>query len=302
MANEVVKSGMTELKAMLNAESVQQQFKNALGEHKDLFAASLIDLYSADAQLQQCKPADLIKEALKAATLKLPLNRALGFAYVVVYNNSVKNADGTWTKVPTPTFVPGYKGYIQLAMRTGQYRTINADVVYEGELRKKDKLSGEIALDGEKKSDKIIGYFCHFTLVNTFSKTLYMSVEDMAEYALRYAPSFSGKNKPTKEALIAAAQKNEPSKQVGWSGNFNDMAIKTVIRRLLGKYGYLSVEMQSVMAQDTDEAQSSRNDAIMTGANSQKIQEVDYEEVDTETGEVKTDAEAKPAAEEGPGY
>lgn len=130
------------LKATINAPSVQEQFKNALGEHKDTFVASLIDLYTGDRSLQTCKPSVVIAEALRAATLRLPLNKALGFAYIVVYNNSVKQADGSWVKVPTPTFIPGYKGYIQLAMRTGQYRTINADVVYEGEVRKVNKAHG----------------------------------------------------------------------------------------------------------------------------------------------------------------
>lgn len=143
------------LKATINAPSVQEQFKNALGEHKDTFVASLIDLYTGDKSLQTCKPSIVIAEALRAATLRLPLNKALGFAYIVVYNNSVKITNEQtgreeWIKVPTPTFIPGYKGYIQLAMRTGQYRTINADVVYEGEVRKVNKLTGEIAFDGER--------------------------------------------------------------------------------------------------------------------------------------------------------
>lgn len=294
MANEVAKvqeKPIDLMKSVINAPSVQEQFKNALGEHKDAFVASLIDLFTGDKQLQTCKPALIIAEALRAATLKLPLNKALGFAYIVVFNNSVKNPDGSYTKVPTPTFVPGYKGYIQLAMRTGEYRTINADFVYEGEMRNVSKLTGEIALDGEKKSDKIIGYFCYFELLNGFSKTLFMSVKDMAAYALRYSPSFKGKNKPTAEALIKAAQENKPSTQVGWNGNFNDMALKTVIRRLLSKYGYLSVEMQGAFAHDNEDAETSRNDIIMD-ADAQEIstEGVAYENVDTETGEIKNDA------------
>ena len=294
MANEIAKvqeKPIDLLKSVVNAPSVQAQFKNALGDHKDAFVASLIDLYTGDKQLQTCKPALIIAEALRAATLKLPLNKALGFAYIVVYNNSVKNPDGSYTKVPTPTFVPGYKGYIQLAMRTGEYRTINADFVYEGEMRKVSKLTGEIALDGDKKSDKIIGYFCYFELLNGFSKTLFMSVEDMASYALRYSPLFKGKNKPTAEALIKAAQENKPSTQVGWNGNFNDMALKTVIRRLLSKYGYLSVEMQGAIARDNEDAEISRNTIIAENANAEEIKTDDavYENVDTETGEVKTD-------------
>jgi len=299
MANEIQKQErpIDLMKSVINAPSVQEQFQNALGEHKDAFVASLIDLFTGDKQLQTCKPALVIAEALRAATLRLPLNKALGFAYIIVFNNSVKNADGSWSKVPTPTFVPGYKGYIQLAMRTGQYRTINADFVYEGEMRKVSKLTGEIALDGEKKSDKIIGYFCYFELLNGFNKTLFVSVEDMAAYALRYSPSFKGNKKPSAEALIKLAQANQPSSKVGWEGNFNDMALKTVIRRLLSKYGYLSVEMQNALSKDVEEPQMSRNDLISENANTQAIDidSTQYEEVDTETGEIKNGEDAAPA-------
>lgn len=288
------------LKATINAPSIQEQFKNALGEHKDTFVASLIDLYTGDKSLQTCKPSAIIIEALRAATLCLPLNKALGFAYIVVYNNLVKVTNEQtgreeWIKVPTPTFIPGYKGYIQLAMRTGQYRTINADVVYEGEVRKVNKLTGEIAFDGEKTSDKIIGYFCYFELLNGFSKTLYVTVEDMAAYAKLYSPSV--KKETTVAQLIAKANDGIIGKKVGWEGNFNDMALKTVIRRLLSKYGYLSVEMQNAMAHDVeDEAMSNRNDTLdNAAAQTVDLSATEYEEVDTTTGEVKT-AEPEQAA------
>lgn len=304
MANtQIQKSSPAQFAAVLKADSVQQQFKNALGEHKDAFVASLIDLYNGDKALQTCSTNALVCEALKAAVLQLPLNKALGFAYIVVYNNSKKDDHGEWIKVPTPTFILGYKGYIQMAMRTGQYKTINADFVHEGELRFANRLTGEIALDGEKKSDKIVGYFCYIELLNGFSKTLYMSVEEMAKYAKRYSPSVGYKT--TVEMLIANAEKNEPSKKVGWEGNFNDMALKTVIRRLLSKYGYLSVEMQTAMS---DEVQGeSRADVIAEGANKIELStEVSYEEVDTDTGEIQqketenADAAASTPAE--PGY
>lgn len=302
------------LKATVNAPSVQEQFKNALGEHKDTFVASLIDLYTGDRSLQTCKPSLVIAEALRAATLRLPLNKALGFAYIVVYNNSVKRKDANgndvidpnsrkpvYDKVPTPTFIPGYKGYIQLAMRTGQYRTINADIVYEGEVRKVNKLTGEIAFDGEKISDKIIGYFCYFELLNGFSKTLYVTVEDMAAYAKRYSPSV--KWETTVAQLIAKANDGIIGKKVGWEGNFNDMALKTVIRRLLSKYGYLSVEMQNAMARDVeDDAMSSRNDALGNAeAQAVDLAATEYEEVDAETGEVK-ETEPEQAAAPTPEY
>lgn len=289
------------MKSMINAPSVQAQFQNALGNHKDAFVASLIDLYTGDKKLQVCKPADVIAQALKAATLNLPINKALGFAYIIVFNNWDKDRK---VSVPTPTFVPGYKGYIQLAMRTGQYRTINADVVYEGELRKGSKLTGEIILDGEKKSDKVIGYFCYFQLLNGFSKTLYMSVEEMAKYALRYSPSFRGKDAPTLETLIKYAEYVTIGDVVGWKGNFTDMAIKTVIRRLLSKYGYLSVEMLTAFSNDVEDAQEQRNEAIAEIGNQKAlpIEDVTYESVDTETGEVKqaTQPQPKPTPNQAP--
>ena len=244
------KSKIDILKSMINTPSVQEQFKNALDKNSAPFVASIIDLYNSESGLQVCEPKDVIMEALRAAVLKLPINKSLGFAYIVPYNNSVKRPDGSWIKVPTPTFTIGYKGLIQLAMRTGQYRYLNTDVVFEGELGRKDKLTGIIHFDGEQISDKIIGYFCHFELLNGFSKTLYMTVEQVAKHAKKYVPSLKN-SKTTVENLITLANSPETGK-VGWEGSFNAMALKTVTRNLLSKYGYLSIEMQQAIVEDRD--------------------------------------------------
>lgn len=236
---------VTALRTMLEAESVQKQFHNALKENKDAFIASVIDLYSGDAALQRCEPKAVLQEALKAAVLKLPINKALGFSYIVVYNNSKRDINGQWVKVPTPTFLVGYRGLIQMAMRTGQYKTINADAVYKGELKGADKLTGRIDLSGERESDEVVGYFAHIELLNGFTKTLYMSVREMAAYAKKFSPSV--KRETTIDQLLNKANAPEAGKAVGWEGDFTAMALKTVIRRLLGKYGYLSVEMQGAM-------------------------------------------------------
>ena len=240
-----------EFKKKLDGNFVQNQLKQVLKENAGTFATSLMEVYTNDKQLQTCNPNSVMQEAIKAASLKLPLNKQLGYGYVVVYNNYDKQ---TRQKVPTPTLVIGYKGYIQLAMRTGQYRNINADVVYEGELRQTDKLTGAIDLNGVKTSEKVIGYFAHFELINGFAKTLYMTTEEMANYALKYAASFRGQNPPTVDNLIdmaqAQAQNGPVQGQVGWKGDFNAMAQKTVLRRLLSKYGFLSIEMMNALADD----------------------------------------------------
>lgn len=240
------------IKEAMSAPSVQEQFKNALEKNAGPFTASLIDLYVGDNKLQACDPKAVIMEALKAAVLKLPINKALGFAYIIPFNISVKNPDNTYSSVPTPTFIVGYKGLIQLAMRTGQYKHINADVVYEGELGVKNKLTGEIDLSGEATSDKIIGYFCYFELLNGFSKTLYMPVEKMAAYAKKYAPTIKYSADVTIEKLIALGSSGVSGGSVGWTGDFTSMALKTVTRNLLSKYGYLSIEMQQAIVEDRD--------------------------------------------------
>lgn len=237
------------LKNMLDAPSVAQEFERALAKSAPAFVSSIIDLFNGDTNLQLCEPKEVVMEALKAAVLKLPINKSLGFAYIIPFNNSVKTANG-WEKKMTPSFQIGYKGYIQLAMRTGQYRTLNSDIVYEGEVRTVNKLTGEISFDGVKISDKVVGYFCYFELINGFSKTLYMTAEQMAGHAKRYSKGL--KRETTVSDLLALA--NQPfdadSKAVGWMGNFHGMSLKTVIRLLLSKYGYLSIEMSDAFSSE----------------------------------------------------
>jgi recombination protein RecT len=230
------------MKSIINVDSVQEQFKNALQDQAPLFIASLIDIYSNDKNLQKCEPKDVIMEALKAATLKLPINKQLGFAYIVPYGSE-------------PQMQIGYKGYIQLAMRTGQYKYINADVVYEGELKGHNKLTGEVDLSGEATSDKVVGYFAYIETVNGFRKPLYWTKEKVLAHAKRYSKSFN-------------------SKSSAWQTNFDEMALKTMLRNLLRKYGVMSVEMMNAFTADsaderTPEAQV--EDEIRENANSEVI-------------------------------
>lgn len=243
-------SKIDSLKNMLKAPSVEEQFKNALKENSGNFVASIIDLYNNDTYLQNCEPKAVIMEALKAAILKLPINKSLGFAYLVPYK---KNG------VQLPQFQIGYRGLIQLAMRTGQYRIINADIVYEGEYKTKNKLTGEFDLSGAATSEKIVGYFAHIEMINGFSKTLYMTKEKVLAHAKKYSKSFASANS-------------------AWSTDFDAMAIKTVLRNLLGHYGFLSVEMITAFDNDndTDVSEVVKKD-IAANANKQNI---GFEEVE----------------------
>jgi len=226
--NKTLVRPIDKLKNILAAQSVQEQFQSVLKENAGAFVASIIDLYNTDRTLQMCDPKNVVMEALKAASLKLPINKQLGFAWIVPYR------DGK-TGQYIPTFQLGYKGYVQLCMRTGAYRYINADVVYEGELVKHDKLTGEIEIDPSKRtSDKKIGYFAFIETLNGFRKTLFMTVEEVTKHAQQYSKSYGSKNSV-------------------WATDFDAMALKTCLRLLLSKYGVMSVEMQRAYIEDSSD-------------------------------------------------
>lgn len=203
------------LNSLLNGAAIQQTLKSTLKENSGSFVTSVMNLFNEDKLLQQCEPKAVLAEALKAAALKLPVEKQLGFAYIIPFRDH---------GVPKPQFQLGYKGYIQLAMRTGEYKHINADVVYEGELRSVDRLTGAIDLTGEKISDTVVGYFAYIETINGFSKTFYWSKEKVIAHAKRYSKSY------------------KPNAGV-WGSNFDEMGIKTVLRNLLSHYGVMSVEM-----------------------------------------------------------
>ena len=223
MANEMQKANMARLNGVLNNATMQQKFKNVLAENAGPFMASIIDLYGNDAYLQRCDPDAVVMKALEAATLKLPISKNLGFAYIIPYGN-------------VPQFQIGYKGFIQLAQRTGQYKYINADVVYEGQTVHYDIISGMLQIEGEPKNDKAIGYFAYFKLLNGFEKAVYWTKARVEAHAKRYSQAYrSGKA------------------DTPWVNNFDAMALKTVLKNLITKYGVISIEFASVIEKDQDD-------------------------------------------------
>lgn len=232
MANIAAPTNLSQMKAIVASENVKNRLENLLGNQAGVFLASILDLYSSDTYLQKCNPNAVVAECMKAATLALPISKALGFAYVIPY--------GT-----TPTFQLGYKGIIQLAQRSGQYKYLNAGEVYEGEAVNYNRITGMLEIEGEATSDKVIGYFAYFQLKNGFEKAVYWSVEKVIAHAKKFSQAYK------------AGKKDSP-----WFTNFDAMALKTVLKSIVTKYGPMSVEFADAMAHDVDdrvEAEISEN-------------------------------------------
>lgn len=271
--------------AVMNNSYYQTLLQNTLKENKGTFTTSLMELATSDESLLQCNPNALMAEALKAASLHLPLNKQLGQCYILPFKNH---------GVMTPTLVVGTKGYLQLAMRTGKYETINSDVVYEGELKGYDKVTGNLDLSGIRTSNVPIGYFAYMKMKNGFSKLLYMSLDEVCLYAKQYSPTVKFNDKLTPDGLKQLAL-NQAAKGVsdgvGWKSNFESMALKTVLRRLLSKWGELSIENNDIL--NIDEAPSAEQQRDEEFAEDKKVIVVD-----AETGEINqpaNDANSAPA-------
>lgn len=260
---------------VMNSNYYQSLLQNTLRENKGTFCTSLMELFSSDEKLMQCKPNDLMAEALKAASLHLPLNKQLGQCYILPFKNK---------GIMTPTLVVGTRGYLQLAMRTGKYETINSDVVYEGELTGYDKVTGRLDLSGVRSSNVPVGYFAYFRMKNGLSKLLYMTLDEVCIYAKQYSPTVKFSDKTTAESLkkLALKQAAEGSGDgVGWYSNFESMALKTVLRRLLSKWGELSIESNDIINLDEAPAVSSANERDVQFAEAKVVATVD-----TTTGEI----------------
>ncbi len=261
MANQsmtVQAQKVANFKGLVNTQAMVKRMTTACGGEKEgkQFMASILDLYETEKSLQDCDPQKVLAECLKAAALNLPIVKSLGYTYVVPFKSN-------------PTFIIGYKGLIQLAQRSGQYRYINADAVYEGEELSFDRVTGKLAITGEKTSDKATGYFAYFQLTNGFEKSFYMDLETMTNYAKKYSPSYNSSSSP-------------------WHSNFDAMAKKTVLRQVL-KYGPMSTDMQTAEVMEVESAAKEAQAEADKHANRGPV--VDILDVDQATGEVITDME-----------
>lgn len=210
---------------MVTDDSFIKQAEKTLGSGTQQFLSSVISLYNADPTLQKLDTIKLYNTCLMAAALKLPFNSNLGQAYIIPYKGE-------------PQLQIGWKGFVQLAQRSGQFKTIGVNPVRENEIGGIDPLTGEIIFDfklPEGKSGETVGYMAYFRLLNGFEKNLFMTTKELESHAKKYSQSYK-------------------SGRGVWHDNFEAMANKTVIKLLLNRFAPLSLDMQTAIEVDQQDA------------------------------------------------
>lgn len=265
MSNQVARRSQYSVKQLLSADAVKAKFDDVLGKKAPQFTTSLINVVNSNYQLKKVDANSVIASALVAASLDLPVNPSLGYMYIIPYGNTAQ-----------PQI--GYKGYIQLAQRSGQYKRINALPVYKDEYGGWDPLNEKLTYEAHYKdrgNEKPVGYYGSFELINGFQKNVYWTYQQIDDHRKEFSKS-GGKDTP---------------KGV-WKEHFDAMALKTVLRNLLTKWGPMTVDMQSADMADSGEydhleeerrevrAEESEPDAddIIAGALTAKEQENEPEQ------------------------
>ena len=237
---------------IVNSDAVKKRFGEVLKEGAASFISALIAIYNGNQYLQKCSAKSILGAAGLAATLKLSITPSLGHAYLLPYKGQC-------------TFIIGWKGLIQLAHRTGRYKCLHAGKIYEGEIRGLEPLTGE-PIVGEKISDEVAGYVAHFELDNGFSKSLYMTVEEIKNHAKTYSQSYGSASSP-------------------WAKHFDAMASKTVLKLLISRWGVLSADMATAIQADQSVVDKTSFTYPDNGGGTvdRETIEVPFEEVEQET-------------------
>ncbi len=248
------------VKSLLESENIKNRLSDILGKRSSTFATSVIQIAQSNKLLANAVPESIVGAAMTAATLNLPLNNSLGYAYIIPFNERQKD-NSYLTKAQ---FQIGYKGFIQLAMRSDQFKTLHSTDVRKGEITSRDRLTGEMEFqwiddDNERNKVPCIGYVAYFKLTNGYEATLFMSMEELNNHGKKFSQTFK--------------------KGFGlWKDDFDSMAKKTVLKLLLSKKAPLSIDMQTAVKTD----QASFNDT-------EDIEDISY--VDNETVEIDHDLE-----------
>lgn len=226
------KNQKASLSAYLTNDAVKNQINSIVGgKNGQRFIASIVSAVQATPALKECDNASIVSSALLGESLKLSPSPQLGHYYMVPFNDSKRGCK-------VATFQLGYKGYIQLAVRSGQYKKINVVAIKEGELVRFDPLNEEIEvnlIEDElvRENTPTVGYYASFTYLNGFRKAIYWSREKMEAHALKYSKGYKAKKGYT-----------------FWEKDFDGMAFKTMLRQLISKWGIMSIDMQTAIDSD----------------------------------------------------
>lgn len=276
-------NNLPQLKAALNADSIQQRFQQMLGKKSAGFLTSITNIVQNSDLLQKAEVNSIILAAAQAASLDLPINPNLGFAAIIPFNDRKSGKC-------VATFQIMRDGWVDLCLRSGQFEYIANEIVYEGELVEKNRFEDKYVFDETKrKSNKVIGYMAAFKTISGYKKTVYMTVEEVKAHGKQYSQTYK--------------------KNYGlWVDNFHAMALKTTIKMLLKKFAPKSIENiakavesdQASFVGDIDNAQAVYVDNDKSSTNNVEttdFEEVDIDIVDTETGEI-VEAKAETPIEE----
>lgn len=263
----------------ITSQTYQKLINNTLGDKKkaEKYTAAIMSAVATNPALQDCDAASILSGSLLAESLNLSHSPQLGRYYLVPFKDKKANT----TKAQ---FILGYKGYIELAVRSGQYKNINALPVKEGELISYDPFNDEIELRAiqdpdERENAKTIGYYAMFEYLNGFKKVLYWSKKQMIRHADRYSPAFSAKATGGKYPKVSFEdyeagrydKNDEWLYSSFWYKDFDGMACKTMLRQLISKWGIMSADMQTAVTADNRTVEMNDN-GILTP---QQIEEVE---------------------------
>jgi len=219
MSNQVAPT--KDLRAFVESPAVKSRLQEMLGKRATQFTTSLLQVVNSNKLLQNASKESIYTAAMTAAVLDLPIQNNLGYAWIVPYNKEAQ-------------FQIGWKGLVQLAQRSGQYKSIGVLEVYENQFESFNALTEELKGNFDLAPDgKVVGYAAYFKLVNGFEKTTYWSLSQVTAHGLKYSKSF---------------------KFGPWKDNFDAMAKKTVLKSLLSKWGPMSVDVQMQIAMKADQA------------------------------------------------
>lgn len=226
----------------LSTDAMKRKINEMVGGEKgQQFVTSIISAVSTNPQLAECENSTIVSAALVGQALNLSPSPQLGQFYMVPFNKTIKNPDGSSFQIKVAQFQIGYKGYIQLAIRSGQYKKLNVLAIKEGELIKYDPLNEDIEVkliedEEEREKAPTIGYYAMFEYLNGFRKTLYWTKKHMEAHAEKYSMGYKAHKGYT-----------------FWEKDFDGMAYKTMLRQLISKWGIMSVDMQKAMESDMAE-------------------------------------------------